>query len=413
MKLISFLSFLTSTSLVVLQSYFLARLLTKSKVSLGTIIVTGLGILGVLSFWSIVLFNESRPSFISLVMIICIFMTLYFLQKNKDPLFLPIQHQKVDIILFAVILMVELQRPFGNWDAWMMWNMKAKFLASGEQWVQIFSPHFMYCHPDYPLLLPSIIAFFWKGTGTFSVYVPVLISSLFTWATCLIFSESFNRIFPKLPKSIGHFMLIAIPGFLTMGGFQYPDKPLAAYLFLAISLIYWRQDFITAFISGLTLSFLVFLKNEGILYVLIIAASFVLASWKNNKKLSWKFTGLWLLGTFLGILSFAFVKIGTPQNKIFENISTGHLDVINTGRIFQVFTGFFREFLCFPKWLLVWPVLFLVYFLRGNLLKEKDFWNIFSIAFISLALFSFFLVYVVTPYDISWHMSNSCGRLLV
>src|SRR4051812_12764848 len=45
--------------------------------------------------------------------------------------------------------------PNGNWDAWSMWNTRAKFLASPTGWRKAVSPALETIHPDYPLMLPA------------------------------------------------------------------------------------------------------------------------------------------------------------------------------------------------------------------------------------------------------------------
>ena len=54
--------------------------------------------------------------------------------------------------------------PLGDWDAWTIWNQRARFLLRGsEQWRQAFSP--VFAHTDYPLLLPSSNARLWSYLG--------------------------------------------------------------------------------------------------------------------------------------------------------------------------------------------------------------------------------------------------------
>src|SRR5205823_14020915 len=62
----------------------------------------------------------------------------------------------------ATVLFVEhtLRYPDGGWDAWAIWNLRARFLArAGEGFYAAFSPELLFwAHPDYPLLLPGIVA---------------------------------------------------------------------------------------------------------------------------------------------------------------------------------------------------------------------------------------------------------------
>ena len=53
---------------------------------------------------------------------------------------------------------------YGSWDAWAMWNMHAKFLYHPELWKQLFTSNLTYSSLDYPLMLPSVVAFFWNSS---------------------------------------------------------------------------------------------------------------------------------------------------------------------------------------------------------------------------------------------------------
>ncbi|MBN2438901.1 MAG: hypothetical protein JXL20_09920, partial [Deltaproteobacteria bacterium] len=47
-----------------------------------------------------------------------------------------------------------LKEPHGKWDAWLIWNMHARFLfRGGEHWRDAFASGLDWSHWDYPLLL--------------------------------------------------------------------------------------------------------------------------------------------------------------------------------------------------------------------------------------------------------------------
>src|SRR5258708_34030247 len=79
---------------------------------------------------------------------------------------------------FAVAVSVNRE---GIWDAWALWNLRARFLFRGgpEFWRDAFSPHILWSHPDYPLLLSGAIALCWTIAGAESALAPQLIAALF------------------------------------------------------------------------------------------------------------------------------------------------------------------------------------------------------------------------------------------
>ena len=67
------------------------------------------------------------------------------------------------LISFAVAFLKE---PHGRWDAWLIWNMHARFLyRGGDHWREAFASGLDWSHWDYPLLLPLSIARGWTYTG--------------------------------------------------------------------------------------------------------------------------------------------------------------------------------------------------------------------------------------------------------
>jgi len=81
--------------------------------------------------------------------------------------------------------------PYGNWDAWSIWNLRAKLLAQPDgSWKNAFSPLLNQLagggatHGDYPLLLSGFIARCWSLTGSIGdVTVPIAVAGLFALAT--------------------------------------------------------------------------------------------------------------------------------------------------------------------------------------------------------------------------------------
>ena len=57
--------------------------------------------------------------------------------------------------------------PYGGWDAWTLWNLRAEFLAQNDtSWRYAFSGLLNRTHPDYPLLLSGFIASCWNLMGS-------------------------------------------------------------------------------------------------------------------------------------------------------------------------------------------------------------------------------------------------------
>jgi len=77
-----------------------------------------------------------------------------------------------------------LKEPHGKWDAWLIWNMHARFLfRGGEHWRDAFASGLDWSHWDYPLLLPLSIARGWQYMGGESLSIPAVMAFVFTFMT--------------------------------------------------------------------------------------------------------------------------------------------------------------------------------------------------------------------------------------
>src|SRR5262249_38820528 len=86
------------------------------------------------------------------------------------------------LVVAAAMVHTAQNHLYGIWDAFLEWNLRAKYLAGpDETWIRSFSPQLASVHPDYPLLLSSFIAQLWKFSGgETSPLVPILTAFVFT-----------------------------------------------------------------------------------------------------------------------------------------------------------------------------------------------------------------------------------------
>ena len=152
----------------------------------------GLGISAQITFLSFILFNSLIPFFILSFNLLLLF-TLgyyYFLQNpvscwNKVKIKKKIP-QTIFLIAATFILLIPLLKHsqfyvHGGWDAWSVWNVKAKFLyLGGSSWDNMFQPILWRSSPHYPLLLPLINVWGWIFTQASVYYVPQLTAIVFT-----------------------------------------------------------------------------------------------------------------------------------------------------------------------------------------------------------------------------------------
>ncbi len=70
--------------------------------------------------------------------------------------------------------------PHGRWDAWAIWNMRARFLfLGGDGWTAAFTEIPGLPHGDYPLLVPGAVLRLWTWIGETYTSAPALIGVMF------------------------------------------------------------------------------------------------------------------------------------------------------------------------------------------------------------------------------------------
>src|SRR5713101_6323539 len=99
----------------------------------------------------------------------------------------------LDVLAFAS---TTARGPHGGWDAWAIWNLRARFLyrAGDAAWRDAFTEVIDWTHPDYPLLLPTFIARTWKLMGAESQTVPIALACFFSFGTVALLTASLSML---------------------------------------------------------------------------------------------------------------------------------------------------------------------------------------------------------------------------
>src|SRR5579864_836199 len=140
--------------------------------------------------------------------------------------------------LYSAILRT-LAYPHGDgWDAFSIWNLRARFLYLGrEQWRDTFSPLIPWSHPDYPLLIPASVAHLWTLLGSDDPRIPSVIAFLFTFATVGLLFSTLCILRDRTAAMLGSIALLATPAFVEQGTAQYADVPLSFFFLATIALL--------------------------------------------------------------------------------------------------------------------------------------------------------------------------------
>jgi hypothetical protein len=191
------------------------------------------------------------------------------------------------------------RHPHGEWDAWAIWNLRARFLyRGGEQWTAAFSPHLAWSHPDYPLLVPAAVARGWTYAGQETLLVPWLIACLFGAATVGLLMSVLALLRGPGQGYLGGLVLLATPYFLQLTTAQYADVPLG-FFYLAGVVLFEVHDRRTPspqlspppggegkvrgpLLAGLLAALASWTKNEGTLFLAVTVLVRLLAAVRNR-----------------------------------------------------------------------------------------------------------------------------------
>jgi len=159
------------------------------------------------------------------------------------------------------------EAPQGAWDAWQIWNMHARFLAT-PYWRDMFSSEIPWTHGDYPLLLPGSIARLWSLTGRQDLDASHLVAFLFTFATIGLLGSAVSALKGRAHGMLAALFLAATPFFIVQGASQCADIPLSFFLLAVVALPAFEEGVLLA---GLCAAMAAWTKNEGLLLVAVVA----------------------------------------------------------------------------------------------------------------------------------------------
>lgn len=329
----------------------------------------------------------------------------------------------------AVALLVALRfEPHGKWDAFAIWNLRARFLFHGAgHWNDAFHPELV--HNDYPLLQPLIVARGWSLVGHASTAVPRVVAFLCAGLTLGLLTVTLKRLRGIVPACLGVLAVLAFPSaasplplLLEQASSQYADTTLACFLLasfccLAGSLAGRAQPPLSLALAGAFAGLTAWTKNEGKLLALVLPVVLILVTARRRGRdaalgrISELLCGLLPLAVLLWIVNAAFVR--SPEGFFVQPFPAMVDKVLDLGRHRQIVTIVF-SFLTRSEHL---PVLFLLALYAGaaGLTARRGEREAAAILAATLAavVAGYYVIYLISPYALEWHLRFSIDRLFV
>lgn len=308
-------------------------------------------------------------------------------------------------VFFFTIYFVLYESKYGGWDAWAIWNLHARILAHPEFWHNLFSGNIVYSHRDYPLMLPATIAFVWKGIGIMSPFVPVLVAYGCLLIIPLLLYFSLRNEGDKFCAGAALVIFVIDNNYKSIALSQCADT-LLSLLVLLTFIQYQKIKAPSAnriYILGFICASCTWVKNEGIAFFVLFTIGFLLMHFKNRQTLKKYFIGMLIPVLVIGSFKVFFAPANdliSGQNKQLFSLSAALSD---SGRYVMILKFALNTLISnYAPALLMIFVLFVV--------NHKTFLSL-PFLIISALLGVYFVTYLITPYDLNWHLSTSLDRL--
>lgn len=308
--------------------------------------------------------------------------------------------------------------PHGEWDACMIWNLRARFLyRPSPDWRDAFTP--IIAHTDYPVFLPASVARCWLYVGNDSTLVPFALALLMIGLTAGLLVSGLNLLRRGGQGWLAGTVFFSSYTYVYAARQQYADVPLA-FFFLAAAAAFSLHDRTgraSAFwpaLAGALAGFAAWTKNEGLLFLAAIVLTRLVVAVRDRRggrtarELAWFAAGLAPAGSTL----LYFKTQLAPPNDLVAAQGASTLDrIVDLARHEQVLRTVAND---------VWEVapymaaiLALYALLVGRPPRAHRAPGVLTPAFVlALLAIGYYLVYVTTPYDLAWHLRTSSSRLV-
>lgn len=295
--------------------------------------------------------------------------------------------------------------PQGDWDAWAIWNLRAKFLASEGDWTGAVSPELSKrSHPEYPLLWSSVVAKSWSWTGKAGdPSAPIAAGVLATAALIAILLAGVWTLRGAASGAMAALSMISVVALWQYAAVQYADIPLAMYMLGALTLAAqaeqhgWAPGLMA--LSGVMASMATWTKDEGLVFFAALGAILLLVS--RQRVMAWA-----LAAAPVAVAAVVFKLALAPGSEIW-----GAPSADAGSRFGLILSAFWQEVLSlghFPAH----PILIMAAcaILLGARRPIRPLWPFAPVAALGAGYVGAFMM---TKSDLGWHLQTSVTRLLL
>jgi len=302
------------------------------------------------------------------------------------------------------------QQPHGRVDAWVNWNVVARFIyRGGPDWQNTFQR--AYDHPDYPLLLGMSNAITWGLMQRESARSPMVLNLLFALSTTGLVTALLYTLGEIKQAALAGILLLAQPIVIYSTAIQYADMPLSFYILASAGLLpifSAKREAGIATLAGLTAGLAAWTKNEGIIFVLLTTLIWAGLALRLDRRIFRHF----LAGVFFPVAVVALFKIFlAPGNDLLGGLNTIGPNLLDPERHRLILSMGGRML-----WNLgggrisLWLVLLIVWLVFGGSARPSGGLQLAGLIVIA-QLAAYYMIYLLASFDLRWHLQTSLNRL--
>jgi hypothetical protein len=310
--------------------------------------------------------------------------------------------------------------PHGDWDGWAVWNWEARLLyRTGSHWKEYLPAAF---HGDYPLLVPSVTARFWRYLGTEVPELGAVLGIILALSSVAVLALVLTELRSRTLGGLMALTLIGTPSFIGWSASQYADVPVGFFFLSVLALIalYFERNLEPHSIRILALAgFLAgcagWTKNEGIPLIAAAAIGLLLPAIRRRPE-ALRRAAAFGAGVAVPLAVLIFFKLTINVRDYVVAYEPGKFQRALVWDRHMMIWSFLRRFLfSFGGWALL-PYIPLVAFILLIGVYRPVFssqgWRTIVLILVVLAA-GYYFVYLTTPVPLKWHLETSLDRVLL
>jgi hypothetical protein len=300
--------------------------------------------------------------------------------------------------------------PQGGWDAFAIWNLRARFLAHTATWKFAVTPIPVGTHTEYPLLMSSLVARGWLYAGSPTPVAPIALAFLFAVGLVLLLVSTLALSRGVSTGLLAGAILLATPAFMTQAPSQYADIPLAFFFLAALALVVLGGDSVRWLsLGGVFAGLAAFTKNEGALLLIALAVALLVSAWRSGWRSASRQVTVFMLGALPAVLLVIWFKLAlAPPDPLAGQITASLAQKLFSGaRWLKAAGGFLR--LAWDAFLLPLALLAVTcVLLRLRPRRERPPAPLLAVL---IVLAGYFAIFLVTKDDLDWLINTALDRL--